>query len=365
MEFNGKKVDPYRLFGININSTEDELKKSYRAMAIKYHSDSVAKQSEKTEQAIRLLNQAYAEVSKDMKKRDEKRKKELASTPNFAEMDFPTRKKSLKIRIQNYINELELAKVTCHLNADLSVCMEIAKLFDEAIIAARHCETLLGVATTDAEAYLAKSALEKKQSYFNTNFFDVLLPLFQSNLLFIFYSFEAQHVISTVITRALDVSATEWFMENQDALLTVLRDDKRIRQRLDDSLSEFRDDEYMEYLKDEINGLNEELINRINKVLKDTRQTYHFFTDDNSEFQSQEFYDEHYNKIKGVIENYHKKIEHREGKIKYLKFALNIAPEIEEQLRSNMHNDEAFNQMVDTLEEGIVNRYFGSSVKKN
>ena len=60
--------DPYRVLGIDSSATDDEVKRAYRRMAMKYHPDRVAGMSEELQrnaaEQMKEINQAY-EVIKD------------------------------------------------------------------------------------------------------------------------------------------------------------------------------------------------------------------------------------------------------------------------------------------------------------
>lgn len=58
--------DPYRILGIESTATDDEVKRAYRRMAMKYHPDRVATLSEEVrknaEQQFRVINEAYEHI---------------------------------------------------------------------------------------------------------------------------------------------------------------------------------------------------------------------------------------------------------------------------------------------------------------
>ena len=55
--------DPYRVLGIDSSATDEEVKKAYRRMAMKYHPDRVADMSEEIQQnaakQMKEINEAY------------------------------------------------------------------------------------------------------------------------------------------------------------------------------------------------------------------------------------------------------------------------------------------------------------------
>ena len=60
--------DPYKILGISKDATDDEVKKAYRRMAMKYHPDRVAGMSEEMQrnaaEQMKEINEAYEQINK-------------------------------------------------------------------------------------------------------------------------------------------------------------------------------------------------------------------------------------------------------------------------------------------------------------
>ena len=60
--------DPYRVLGIDSSATDDEVRKAYRKMALKYHPDRTANMSETMQrnaaEQMKEINQAYEEIKR-------------------------------------------------------------------------------------------------------------------------------------------------------------------------------------------------------------------------------------------------------------------------------------------------------------
>ena len=59
----------YKILGINSNATDDELKKAYRKMAIKFHPDKVATMGEEyvkgAKEKFQQIQEAYEAIKKE------------------------------------------------------------------------------------------------------------------------------------------------------------------------------------------------------------------------------------------------------------------------------------------------------------
>ena len=64
--YSGSYRDPYRVLGITRNASNEEVKKAYRSLAMKYHPDKVATLGEEVkknaEEQFRIINEAYERI---------------------------------------------------------------------------------------------------------------------------------------------------------------------------------------------------------------------------------------------------------------------------------------------------------------
>ena len=63
------KKDYYKILNINKNSKEEDIKKAYRKLAIKYHPDK-NKNNKESENKFKEINEAYEVLSDENKKRN-------------------------------------------------------------------------------------------------------------------------------------------------------------------------------------------------------------------------------------------------------------------------------------------------------
>ena len=60
----------YKILEVSASSTDDELKKAYRKMAVKYHPDKVSHLGEEVknlaEEKFKMVNQAYTNIKKSL-----------------------------------------------------------------------------------------------------------------------------------------------------------------------------------------------------------------------------------------------------------------------------------------------------------
>ena len=61
-------ADPYKVLGVSSNASDEEIKKAYRKMAVKYHPDKVSQMGEDVQKAAKekfqKLNAAYETIKK-------------------------------------------------------------------------------------------------------------------------------------------------------------------------------------------------------------------------------------------------------------------------------------------------------------
>ena len=65
---NSKKRDYYEVLGLNKNATDDEIKKAYRKLALKWHPDKNQDKKEEAQEKFKEIGEAYAVLSDKDKK---------------------------------------------------------------------------------------------------------------------------------------------------------------------------------------------------------------------------------------------------------------------------------------------------------
>lgn len=357
MVFNGKEVDPYAILKLKRGATKKEAKTAYRERAKEYHTDLHTDNIERYKTGMNLINEAYANVSKDIRERELEETKKRENLNDFTGLDLETMISVLRLQVNKYVERLEVAKMLCDLNGDLKFAQELSVIFETEIGVANRCLPLADSAYKENDEIglkRAKSAFDKKREFFNSDFFEKLMNLFRQHLLFIYYSKEARYVVSNISSCQQNTNGVEWFVNNQDSVLTVVRGDQSIRMRLDKMLEEFALDEFVEVLNGEVTDANNEVVRKVNETLLASSASFRAFEDD-------EFYDAHRETIKKIFDDYHAKIDRRRNKIKYFKFALNIGEDVEKDLEGNIHNDERFNSLANALEARVFNSYLRGS----
>ena len=67
--FNNNQPDLYKILGVSKKSSEDEIKKSYRKLALKFHPDRNRNNKEEAEKKFKEISKAY-EILSDKSKRN-------------------------------------------------------------------------------------------------------------------------------------------------------------------------------------------------------------------------------------------------------------------------------------------------------
>lgn len=348
----GKNVDPYRILEVPYDVTETVLKQKYRALLKKYHPDN-GETSERQQRAIRLINEANAAVEKDIKLRKKEAQEKALRDDDYSSLDLDGLKKAVIAKITNYITEYQVAKVTCEINQVRSL-KKIEEFFDQGIAVAHNCIALANIASSREEVLSVKGVFDKKRRKFDENFFMDLDDLLKKYIMFIYESREVQAVVQMIRMRSRGVSAQEWFTENSDALITIVRFEDELVAKLDAIIEEFKDDELFPNMKEAIDQKSYEILVQVNEGLAESHNTYRIF-------EEEDFAGAYRKEIAKLFEERRKVIEKRKNKIKYLKFAGNISAEMVQILDDALHDDDTFDSLVNTLEMQIFNSRVASS----
>lgn len=345
----GRNVDPYRILEVPYDVTEDVLKRKFRTLLKQYHPDTetTGDVSIRQQKAIRLINQAYSEVDKEIKTRKKEAQEKALREDDYSSLDLDELKKAVIAKITNYITEYQVAKVTCEINQVKSL-IKIKEFFDQGIAVANNCITLVNIASSREEVLNVKGIFDTKRRKFDENFFGDLDELLRKSIMFIYETREVQAVVQMIRTRSRKTSAQEWFTENSDALITIMRFEDELVEKLDAIIEEFRDDELFPYMEGAIEQKSYEILVQVNEGLKESHNTYRLF-------EEEDFAGAYRKEIQDLFEKRRAVIEKRRTKIKYLKFAGNISAEMVEILSEAIQDDDTFNSLVETLEMQIFN----------
>lgn len=353
----GKNVDPYKLLEVPYDVTEEVLKQKFRALAKKYHTDN-GDVSLRQQNAIRLICQAKEEVEKDIKLRKKEAQEKALKEEDYSSLDLEEMKKTIVKIFDTYITEYQVAKVTCEINKVKSL-KKIEEFFDQGIAVANNCIALVNMAASREEVLRIKGIFDKKRKNFDENFFADLEGLLKKLLIFIYESQEVQAVLNLIMAGKKIATAQEWFTENSDALITVVRFDEELVEKMDGVLDEFKEDELYPHMSDEIDRVSYGIVVRVNEGLALSHTSYKVFED-------ADFIGAFRTEIQTVVDEYHTLIERRKNKIKYLKFSRNISDDMVKVLEDSIYDGDVFESLVNTLEMEIFNSHVAASkqVKK-
>lgn len=340
MMFNGKQVNPYRILEIGEDASEEEIKRKYRALSHQYHPDCVAS-TPHNETAIRLVSEAYAEVIANLRRKKKEAREQALKNDNYDNLDDETLKNVIIEKFTRYITDYQVAKVTCELY-HLNLLDEVKELFSQAIAVANNCISLVRLAQSREEILQVNNIFKIKIKKFDENFYSDVGKLLVKELVFIYYAKEVQTIIG-LLSRPEKKSANEWFMDNYDALVSVVSYDNELTQKLDSTLASFMEDDAYQVLEKEIKEMNMRFVGQANDLLMSKSLSFHEFNED--------FIEAYHVELDRIFTRHHETMDRRQSKIRYLKFAFNIDDEMVERLNDAILDEEVFNQLVDSVEK--------------
>ncbi len=355
--WNGINVDPYKVLEVAHDVTEEELKKKYRALARKFHTDG-GNENQRQQDAIRLINLSRDQVLKDIQLRDKEAEERALKEEDYSSLDLEGLKKVIITKFSNYITECQVAKVTCEIH-QVKILEKVKEFFDQGIAVANNCIALANLSTSREEVLKLLEIFDTKKGKFDENFFGNLEELLQKSLFFIYSSLEVQTVLRLIKERAKGISAQEWFRDNADAFITVVRFDEELVKSLDSVIEEFKSDELYPYMVDIIEKKSYQILVEVNDGLAISHRSYKIF-------EEEDFLGAFRLEIQKVIDEYHATIERRKNKIKYFKFANNMSDDMVKILDDAIYDETTFDSLVDTLEMKMFNNRVAASreVKK-
>lgn len=345
--WNGINVDPYEVLEVSHDVTKTELNKKYKTLVKQYRTDGQAP-SARREAGFRLINLSRDDILKEIGLREKLAQEKALKEDDYSTLDLEGLKNAIITKFANYITECEVAKVTCEIN-DVKTLKTVEGFFDQGIAVANNCIELTKNAKSRDEVLSIKGIFDTKKAKFDENFFASLEQVLTKTIVFIRETIEVQTVIRLIKSRDKGVSAQEWFSENQDAFITVIRFEEELMKQLDDILDEYKKDEYYSYMSDEIDETSYKIVVQINGRLAGVRVSYKMF-------EEAGFLEAFQTEIQAVVDKYHADVEKRKNKIKYLKFSRNISDETVKELEKFIHDGDSFDVIVDTIEmDGFSN----------
>ena len=219
--WNGINVDPYEVLEVSRDVTKAELNKRYKALVKTYQSDGKAP-SARREAGFCLINLSRDDILQEIELREKQAQEKALKEDDYSTLDLEGLKKAITTKFANYITECEVAKVTCEIH-NVKTLKTVEGFFDQGIAVANNCIELAKNATSRDEVLSIKGIFETKKAKFDENFFASLEQLLTKAIVFIRETIEVQTVIRLIKSRGKGVSAQEWFAENQDAFISVLR----------------------------------------------------------------------------------------------------------------------------------------------